>query len=182
MGFGKRFRHTLHSVTKHVTQSIIKPTTIVKSGVDLSKQVTKTLHPVTAAIGKVDAVAYGTIGGGIVGAAITKKSGNKKVFGGTGVDTIAPVAIQIEKPLAAVAGGLIAGGVGSSLASAGVNKIAPADDIGGGFSDGGQGFPPGSNEFADSGGDTTSAPSSGGGSAGLFIALGIIVIAVAMKG
>jgi hypothetical protein len=135
VGFGGRLR-------KHFKKALNRAVNPIKAGKDLSKSVTKALHPVTAAIGKVDAVAYGTIGGGLVGAAITKRSGNKKIFGGTGVDTIAPVAIQIEKPLLAVAGGLVAGGVGSKLGGLVGDEIAPNDPV--------QPFtPPG---FADDGG------------------------------
>jgi hypothetical protein len=138
VGFGKRLR-------KHFKKAIGRAINPVKAGVDLSRSVTRTLHPVTTAIGKVDAVAYGTIGGGLVGAAITKRSGNKKIFGGTGVDTIAPAAIQIEKPLLAVTGGLLAGGVGSKLGSFLGDEIAPNDPAQPftppGFADGGDGGP-----------------------------------------
>jgi hypothetical protein len=134
MGFGRRLRKRITGVRKFITKPVAKALTpivgkkIATIVADPGEKVVSALHPVTTAVGKFDAVAYGTIGGGLVGAAITKRSGNTSVFGKTGVDVVAPAAIQIEKPLLGVAGGLIAGGVGSGIAGAVGDAIVGGTD------------------------------------------------------
>lgn len=141
MGFhvGKRLRHVARSVS-HAARSVAKPvarvvpksvtnvatrafvpTKTIQSGVDVSKKVTTTLHPLTSKYGKFLGTVYGVGFGGIVGAAAVAR--NKKLGGGTGAK-VGRAAIQIEKPLAGVAGGLIAGGIGSAAAGELTNLVS----------------------------------------------------------
>jgi hypothetical protein len=180
MGFGKRLRkrvsHVAHAVTKIGAAPIhtaLKPVIGDKAASLLSdpgSAIIEKAHPLTTAIGKLDANVYGTIGGGLVGAAITRGSGNKSVFGGTGVDTIAPAAIQIEKPLLGVAGGLVAGGLGSSIAGAVGDAIAPTMPA------------PNPQDFLDpgmgggGGGGALEDGSSGSGSGLLLVAVALVLL------
>jgi hypothetical protein len=173
MGFGKRLRKRVSHIRKAVTAPVRKALTpIVGKNLatvisDPGAKVVSALHPITTAIGKFDAVAYGTIGGGLVGAAITRRSGNTSVFGGTGVNTIAPAAIQIEKPLLGVAGGLIAGGIGSGIAGAVGDAIVGGDTGVGGSS--------GRNFDSFVGADTSPAAAAGGSGTGWSSTLVVLI-------
>jgi hypothetical protein len=179
MGFGRRLRKRITHVRNFVTKPVAKALTPIvgkKLAVviaDPGAKVVSALHPVTTAIGKFDAVAYGTVGGGLVGAAVTKRSGNTSVFGGTGVNTIAPAAIQIEKPLLGVAGGLVAGGVGAGIAGAAGDAIAGSSDPASG-----RDF----NSFADVGADSSpglfAGVKSGGNGGTILILVGLGAVAV----
>jgi len=171
MGFGKRLRKRAKRHLKHATGALKRAANPVKSGIDLSKKVTSTLHPITSKYGKFLGTVYGVGFGGIVGARAV--ASNTKLGGVTGAN-VARAAIQIEKPLAAVGGGLIAGGIGSSIAGGAAGAIA-GDESGGLPSGGGRGFD--SFVGADSS-PSAPAPTRGGTNTTLFIVLGLGAVAV----
>jgi hypothetical protein len=127
MGFGKRLRKRISRVRHTITAPVAKALAPIvgKSAASVIANpggaVLSKLHPVTTAIGKVDAVVYG-LGSGLVGAKYL--ASNRRVVGPTAAN-LGTAAIQIEKPLLGVAGGLIAGGLGSSIASGIGDAIAP---------------------------------------------------------
>jgi hypothetical protein len=175
MGFGHRLRKRISHARRAITSPVRKALTpvvgkkLADTLSDPGAKVVSALHPVTAPYGKFLANAYGTVGGGLVGAAITKRSGNTSVFGKTGVNTIAPAAIQIEKPLLAVGGGLIAGGIGSGIAGAAGDAIVGDENPSGGS---GRDF----NSFVGADSPVTGFSASGGSQ---FNITGVVVVGIA---
>jgi len=119
MGFTKRLRKRVSRARRAITSPVRKALTPIvgKKAADLLSNpggaVVSKLHRVTSAYGKVLGTVYGVGFGGIIGA---RAVANKPYLGGKTGAAIGRAAIQIEKPLAGLAGGLIAGGLGSSIA------------------------------------------------------------------
>jgi hypothetical protein len=129
VGFGKRLRRRVSKVRRQVTAPVSKALTPIvgKSVANVLANpggaVVSAIHPATVAIGKVDAAVYG-LGSGLVGAKYL--SSHRDTVGGTAAN-LGTAAIQIEKPILGVAGGLVAGGLGSSVAGAIGEGIAPSE-------------------------------------------------------
>ena len=177
MGFGKRLRKRVSRARRAITSPVRKALTPIvgKKAADLLSNpggaVVSKLHRVTSAYGKVLGTVYGVGFGGIIGA---RAVANKPYLGGKTGAAIGRAAIQIEKPLAGLAGGLIAGGLGSSNAGGAAGAIA-GDESGGFPSGGGRGFD--SFVGADSS-PSAPAPTRGGTNTTLFIVLGLGAVAV----
>jgi len=137
MGFGRSLRKRISKVRHAVTQpvrSALKPIVGKRiAGVlaDPGAKIIEKAHPLTTSYGKFLGTVYGVGFGGILGA---RTIANRPDLGGKTGSKLGQVAIQIEKPLAGVAGGLVAGGLGSEIAGAGVDAIA--GDTGGGVASG----------------------------------------------